>query len=127
MLKHAITGEQVKAILVEHGYTPNPDPFVSPHPLEENEERAWIDVNSLAVRQGTGKDEVPDYPIRISFQKLQHPLYVDFVVESVKELTTEEAAKSKALGRKPDEKKKFGAWPQKEKGNASTTDNPMRS
>jgi len=58
--------------------------------LEENEERAWIDVNSRAVRQGTGKDEVPDYPIRISFQKLQHPLYVDYVVESVKELTKEE-------------------------------------
>jgi hypothetical protein len=113
MLRHAITGEQVKAILVEHGYTPNPDPFVSPHPLEESEERAWIDVNSLAVRQGTGRDEAPDYPIRISFQKLQHPLYMDYVVDSVKELTKEEAAKSKALGRLPDEKRKFGPWPQK--------------
>lgn len=27
--------------------------------------------------------------------------------------TREEAAKSKALGRQPDEKKKFGPWPQK--------------
>ena len=114
MLKHAISGEQVKAILVEHGYTPNPEPFVSPHPLEENEENGWIDVNSLAVRQGPGKDEVPDFPIRIFFKKVQHPtMYVDYVVEAVRELTKEEAAKSKALSRQPDEKKKFGPWPEK--------------
>jgi hypothetical protein len=113
VLKHAINGEQVKTILVEHGYAPNPDPFVSPHPLEENEERAWIDVNSLAVRQGPGKDEVPDFPIRICFKKVQHPLYVDYVVETVKELNKDEAAKSRALSRQQDEKKKFGAWPEK--------------
>jgi hypothetical protein len=93
---HAINAEQVKAILVESGYAPNPEPFVSPHPLEEDKESAWIDVNSLAVRQGPGKDEVPDYPIRICFKKVQDPLYVDYVVETVRELTKEEAAKSKA-------------------------------
>ena len=113
MLKHAIDAEQVRAILLRHGYTPNPEPYVSPHPLEENEGKAWIDVNALAVRQGSDKDEVPDYPIRICFSKVQHPIYVDYVVESVRELTKEEAAKSKALSRQPDEKKKFGPWPQK--------------
>jgi hypothetical protein len=84
--------------------------YVSPHPLEENEEKAWIDVNALAVRQGREKDEIPDYPIRICFKRVKHPIYVDYVVESVKELTKEEAATSKALSRQPDEKKKFGPW-----------------
>ena len=113
MLKHAINADQVKALLIERGYTPNPEPYVSPHPLEENDEKAWIDVNSLAVRQGQDRDEVPDYPIRICFKKVKHPMYVDYVVESVKELTKEDAARSKALSRQPDEKKKFGAWPKK--------------
>ena len=113
MLKHAINAEQVKAILAEHGYTPNPEPFVSPHPLEENEESAWIDVNSLAVRHGRGGDEVPDYPVRICFRKTQHPMYVDYVVEAVRELTKEEAAKSKALSRQPYEGEKFGPWPER--------------
>jgi len=95
MMKRAIDSERVKAILIQHKYTPNPDPYVSPHPLEENEEKAWIDVHALAVRQGREKDEIPDFPIRICFKKVKHPMYVDYVVESVKELTKEEAATSK--------------------------------
>ena len=70
-------------------------------------------MNSLAVRQGPGRDEVPDYPVRICFRKIQHPMYVDYIVEVVRELTKEEAVKSKALSRQPDEKKKFGPWPEK--------------
>jgi hypothetical protein len=44
MLKHAIPGEQVKVILVELGFTPNPDPFVCRQPFVGNEERARIDA-----------------------------------------------------------------------------------
>lgn len=110
--KAAIEGDQVKAILAKHGYTPNPEPFVSPQPMQEDDKTAWIDVNALAVRQGPDKDEVPDFPIRITFRKVSQPLgHVDYVVASVAELTNEEAARSKAMSRRSDEKKKFGPWP----------------
>lgn len=109
MLKGTINA-QIKAILIEHGYAPNSQPYISPHPIEETEKKAWVDINALAVRQGPDKDEVPDYPIRICFEKVKHPMFVDYIVDSVKELTKEEAATSKALGRQPYENKKFGPW-----------------
>lgn len=112
MANRAMTGDEVKEILTKHGYVPNPEPFVSPQPVEEDNEKAWIDVNALAVRQGSNKDEVPDFPIRITFKKVPQPLgYVDYVVANVRELNEKEASASKALHRQPDEKKKFGPWP----------------
>jgi hypothetical protein len=114
MQKNAIDAKRVMAILVEHGYTPNPKPYAFPHPLEENEDKAWIDINVLAVRQGREKDEIPDYPIRIYFNKVERPMYVDvdYVIESVKELTREEAATSRARSRQFYERERFGPWPE---------------
>jgi hypothetical protein len=111
MNKTAIDADYISEILSKHKYAPNPAGLVSPHPLEENDDLAWVDINSLAVRQGAEMDEVPNYPIRIRFQKVRHPLNTEYVLLDVKELTKDEAAKSKAMSRQHDEKKKFGPWP----------------
>ena len=106
-LRRAITGDYAKEILREHGFTPNPEPYVSPMPIEENERQAWFDVNAGAVRLG---DVMPDYPIRILFDKVQHPMYVDYIPAGVRELTAEEAKDSKALSREPWDTK-VSPWP----------------
>ena len=63
------------------------------------------------MRQGRSQDEVPDYPIRLLFQKVKTDDWnEDLVLVYVRELTAEEAKTSKAMSRQPDEKKKFGAW-----------------
>ena len=111
-LRKAITGDYAKEILREHGFTPNPEPYVSPMPVEENERQAWLDINAGAVRRA---DVTPDYPIRILFDKVQHPMSVDYVPSEVRELTAEEAKESKAISREPGEPK-VSPWPAKKSG-----------
>lgn len=109
MLK-AITRDYAKELLRENGFTPNPEPYISPMFIEENERQAWLDINAGAVRRG---DKVPEYPIRILFNKVQQAMYVDYVPAEVRELTAEEAKESKAMGREPWEPRD-SPWPKKE-------------
>ena len=107
--KKALEGEYAKEILRNNRFTPNPEPYASPFELEESETQMWTDINAGAVRPGA---EVPEYPIRLLFNKVKGPMG-DITIElaSERELTSDEARSSKALGRGDQEK--ISPWPSK--------------
>jgi hypothetical protein len=110
MQRHALNAYKVMELLTKHGYICPPEKHAEPT-IEEDSDALWIDINALAVRQGPEGDEVPDYPIRLLFQKVKtNDWYEDLALVYVRELTAEEAKTSKAMSRQPDERKKFGAW-----------------
>jgi hypothetical protein len=111
-MRNAITSDYAKKLLRDNGFTPNPERYISPMFIEEDERQAWVDINSAAVRRG---DEMPEHPIRIFFTKVQQAMCVDYVPGEVRELTAEEAKNSKAMGREPWEQK-TSPWPPKESG-----------
>lgn len=106
-----ISGDYVKAILLKHGYTPNPNEPFNPAIVEESGEHLYVDVNSFAVRYGINEDQVPDYPIRIFLKTRNSEMgTVGLDVTEVRELTAEE--KSSAEPRR-DWYPKTSLWPEK--------------
>jgi hypothetical protein len=69
-----ISGERVKQMLREHGFTPNPnEPYINSIIVEQAGVQLFVDINSWAVRYGEEQDQVPDYPIRIFLKPVNTP------------------------------------------------------
>lgn len=86
-----ISGDNVKAILLKHGYTPNPNEPFNPSIVEEDGEQLYVDINSFAVRYGVNRDQVPDYPIRIFLKTNNSEMgTIGLDVIEVRELTAKE-------------------------------------
>jgi hypothetical protein len=106
-----ISGNDVKAILLKHGYTPSPNESLNPSIVVEDGEQLYVDVNSFVVRYGVNKDQVPDYPIRIFLKTMNSQMgTVGLDVIKVRELTAEE--KTTAEPRR-DWYPKTSPWPEK--------------
>jgi len=110
----AINREAVSEILAKHGFILNPA-GIAPHvEVEENQDRAWFDINAEAVRIG-GTGEVPDHPIRVTYRKsLDELKRIVYNLQSVLELSP--ATPTKALPRQLGEK--ISPWPTKPTGTA---------
>jgi hypothetical protein len=99
--------EQIKEFLAQHGYSINPEGIAQPfpHDFEKVSDTVYcLDINAEAVRMG---DEVPDRPIRLTFEKSLVPRWE---LKAVGELANGVA--SKALDRDRDIPK-ISPWPKK--------------
>jgi hypothetical protein len=92
--------EQIRRFLSDHDYTSNPDGLIQhiEHDyVTVNDTVSYLDVSAIAVRKGK---EVPDRPIRITFQKVSDGQSSYWKLKSVAELGP--GIESKALDREPD-------------------------
>jgi hypothetical protein len=99
--------EQIKEFLAQRGYTVNPEGIVQPfaHDFEHiSDTVCYLDVNSEAVRRG---DEIPDRPIRLTFEK---SLVARWELKAVGELSEGVASKALDRGRSVP---KTSPWPEK--------------
>ena len=102
------TRDEIRKLLADHGYTGNPEGLVEFSPVDyvvENESTAHLDINADAVRKG---EEVPDRPIRITFQKVFDGVFTNWKLKSVEELAA--GVESEALDRQISKK---SPWPTK--------------
>ena len=102
--------DNIREFLAEHGYTANPEGLIQPFEVNfvhEETGLAYLDVNADAVRKG---DEVPERPVRISFQKLFDGSSSRWTLKSVEELMV--GVESKALDRHS-LTPKISPWPQR--------------
>jgi hypothetical protein len=102
------TVEEVVGFLSDHGYSTNPNgmtPLIWPD-CEFAGGIYWFDVHADAVRRENS--EVPDRPIRVTFQKSLVQGYARLEMTSVKELAS--GVKSKALDRQPETPKMNAPW-----------------
>jgi hypothetical protein len=100
--------EDIRQFLADYGYTADPEGLAQPFPVDfvsETEGSAYLDISADAVRKG---DEVPDRPLRITFQLVFNGTTSHWKLKSVKELLS--GVKSKALDRQP-ETPKVSPWP----------------
>jgi len=107
-----IAGKKVWDILTEHGWSPNPEGYIHPFFVEEQEEKLYVDINAGAVRYGGNRpDEMPDYPVRIFLKPLNSPMgTVGLDAIKVRELTKDEPSKAEA---RRDFYPKISPWPKK--------------
>lgn len=102
--------EDIREFLAEHGYTTNPEGLAQPFPVDfvsETQGVAYLDINADAVRKG---DEVPDRPVRVTFQMVFDGSFKRWKLKSVEELAP--GIKSKALDREQITPK-ISPWPAK--------------
>jgi hypothetical protein len=106
-----IAGKQVWDILAQHGWSPNPEGYISPFFIEQEGDKFYVDINSAAVRHGSKPEEMPDCPVRIFFKPLDSStttVVLDAV--EVRELKEDESSKAEARrGFYP----KVSPWPMK--------------
>jgi hypothetical protein len=104
------SGEELAALLREHGYDASPLGLArkdrSDYVISPEKEIAFLDINADAVRRN-GK--VPERPIRLTFYLAVHDGSVLWKSESVSEL--ESGVESKCLDRNPDTPEENAPWP----------------
>lgn len=103
------TVEEVAGFLAEHGYSTHPKGMASliwPD-CESAGGVYWFDVNAGAVRRKNR--EVPDRPLRVTFNKVLVEGYTRLEMTSVKELAA--GVKSRAEDRQPETPKMNAPWP----------------
>lgn len=101
---------EIHNFLADYGYTDNPEGLAQPFPVDfvsESPDAAYFDLNADAVRKG---DEVPDRPVRITFQRIFDGVFSRWQLKSVEELAA--GIESKALDRHPDTSK-VSPWPRR--------------
>jgi len=93
-----IDGTKVWEILKQHGWSPNPEGYISPFFVEGDGDKHHVDVNAGAVRYGGNRpDEMPDYPVRIYFELLNSDRgTVGSNAIEVKELSKDDSFKAEA-------------------------------
>jgi hypothetical protein len=64
-----MSGPDVQAILLKHGYTTEPGVTFNESFIQEVGDRLYVDVNAFSVRYGPDDDLVPDYPVRIYLRR----------------------------------------------------------
>jgi hypothetical protein len=104
------TRDDIRDFLAQYGYTSNPEGLKQPFPVDyisDTQGMAYLDVNADAVRKG---DEVPDRPVRISFQLIFDGALSRWKLKSVEELPP--GVDSKSLDRHQDTPK-VSPWPDK--------------
>jgi hypothetical protein len=100
--------ETIRKFLAKHGYTSNPDgliEFFPPDYVLETEDVAYLDIHAEAVRKS---NEVPDRPVRMTFQRIPHGPSFQWELESVAELAP--GVETKAYDRSLP---KISPWPNK--------------
>jgi hypothetical protein len=101
-----VSGPDVQAILLKHGYTTKPGVTFNDSFVQELGDKLYVDVNAFSVRYGVDDDLVPDYPVRIHLRKDQEgKLETVGVVELTKTDKTE--AETREAGNYP----KRSPWP----------------
>jgi hypothetical protein len=105
-----IAGKRVWDILVQHGWSPNPEGYINPFFVEQGD-NLYVDINSADVRYGKKPDEMPDYPVRILLKPLNSPTgTVGLDAIDVRELSKHESSKAEA---RRDFYTKISPWPKK--------------
>jgi len=105
-----IAGKRVWDILVQHGWSPNPEGYVSPFFVKEEGDKLYTDVNAAAVRYGGKRpDEMPDYPVRIFLKPLNSAMgTVGLDAVEVRELKKDEPSIAES---RRDFYPKLSPWP----------------
>ena len=103
------SGRKLAEMLKEHGYDTHPQGMVQPFGNDyerSGDGTVFVDVNAEAVRKD---DEVPDRPIRLTFEPAVREGRPVWRLKSVAELATGVA--SRALDRAQDMPKRNAPWP----------------
>jgi hypothetical protein len=106
MTKIMMGRDEIKKVLQEHGFTPNPEGLADHFDGEQDEHHIWFDISVDVVRQ---RDVVPDYPIRIRYKKVPGKMGTERELVSVRELS----ATDTTVALKRELSTKISPWPEK--------------